>query len=240
MDTSVFSHRIALNESRSIVRNRFWIVEKYYRTHVVASLWWIAAVRVEKNASSVAVSATLKQRRRPVTFTSRLLSQSKLHHPSVEKRRWTTSVIAESACLLQRRSQNIFFLSEAELRRSLFLLILCKDKFAIELNFWKVLWSYLKHARCRLKSRAGRVNLRKCGYPHLRGGCGNPHCNARGCGASAGWTCCGAGARWTCCGCGAGSGWERFFVRVTECWAKAHELNKLKNRKTSHRTEKHS
>ena len=24
---------------------------------------------------------------------------------------------------------------------------------------------------------------------------------------------------------------EKFFVRVTECWAKAHELNQLKNRK---------
>ena len=31
------------------------------------------------------------------------------------------------------------------------------------------------------------------------------------------------------------AGWarvEKFFVRVTECWTKAHELNQLKNRKT--------
>ena len=54
----------------------------------------------------------------------------------------------------------------------------------------------------------------------------------------AGWTCCGTG--WVQFELAAGAGWTRvkkFFVWVNECWAKAHELNQLKNHKTHGCTE---
>jgi len=64
----------------------------------------------------------------------------------------------------------------------------------------------------KLFLRRGGLTRAGCGYPHLRGG--------------AGWTCCAGRARV-----------DKFFVRVTECWAKAHELNHLKNPKTLGYTE---
>ena len=60
------------------------------------------------------------------------------------------------------------------------------------------------------------------GYPHLRGGCRNPHCYACGCGLNLL-----RGRKRV----------EKFFVRVTECWTKACELNQLKKRKTCGCTE---
>jgi len=69
-----------------------------------------------------------------------------------------------------------------------------------------------------------------CGYPHLRGGCGNPHCFV--CGAGAAWTCCGGRAQVELAAGAGRARDEKFFVRVNECWAKVHELNQLKNRKT--------
>jgi len=63
-----------------------------------------------------------------------------------------------------------------------------------------------------VESCAGRVNPRGLRVPAFAGGgCGNPHCFASGAGLTR---------------------VEKFFERVTECWAKARELNQLKNRKT--------
>ena len=76
-----------------------------------------------------------------------------------------------------------------------------------------------------LESCAGRVaGTRICGA-----GAGTPTALRAG----AGWTCCRAGRARVELAAGAGRARnEKIFLRVNGCWAKARELNQLKNRKT--------
>jgi len=81
-------------------------------------------------------------------------------------------------------------------------------------------------AGSRWSPARGGLSRAGCGYPHLRGWCGNPHCFACGCGFA-------AGRARVVLTAGAGRARDvKLFVRVNQCWAKAHELNQLKNRKT--------
>ena len=75
---------------------------------------------------------------------------------------------------------------------------------------------------CVLESWAGQVNRRE-----LWGGYENLHCFAYGCVLNFLWDRVGVGY--------VGVGQvrvDKYFVWVTKCWAKAHELNQLKNHKT--------
>ena len=76
----------------------------------------------------------------------------------------------------------------------------------------------------QLESSAGRVNPRGLRVPAFVG-------TRTALRAGVGWICCGVGRVVLAVGAGRARV-EKFFVRVTECWAKARELNQLKNRKT--------